>query len=120
MEKNLVYGELLDIYKGLLTDKQAEALDYYYYQDYSLAEISELMDVSRQGVRDFIKRGEAIMDEAESKLSLLSKFRKAEDTYDKAQEVKLLNKKFIQSRAIDALLDSIMEDMRFIKNSEVE
>ena len=44
MEKNLVYTELLDIYKGLLTEKQAEAMEYYYDRDYSLGEISEIMD----------------------------------------------------------------------------
>ena len=65
MEKNLIYTELLDIYKGLLTDKQAEAMEYYYDSDYSLGEISELMDISRQGVRDFIKRGETTISEME-------------------------------------------------------
>ena len=34
MEKNLLYAEMLDIYRGILTPKQAEALDYYYDKDY--------------------------------------------------------------------------------------
>jgi len=74
MEKNLIYAELLDIYKGLLTEKQAEAMDYYYNSDYSLGEISELMDISRQGVRDFIKRGEKQLYEFEEKLEMVKKY----------------------------------------------
>lgn len=74
MEKNLKFGSLLDIYGGLLTEKQAEALDYYYNEDYSLAEISELMDITRQGARDFIKRGEAVLLEADGRLGLSERF----------------------------------------------
>ena len=92
MEKNLIYSDLLDIYKGLLTPKQAEAMDYYYYRDYSLAEISELMDISRQGVRDFIKRGETIIDEIEEKLQLAEKFRAISHIRDDAERIISENK----------------------------
>ena len=92
MEKNLLYGELLDIYKALLTEKQAEAMEYYYESDYSLGEISELMDISRQGVRDFIKRGEAVMDEMEEKLKLIEKFRAVNNILSCAEEIKVINK----------------------------
>ena len=120
MEKNLVYGEMLDIYKGLLTDKQTEALEYYYYQDYSLGEIAELMDVSRQGVRDFIKRGESVLDEAEQKLRLVDKFRAAARAGEAALEIKVINKKLAESRRIDELSDEIINAMKFVENSEVE
>lgn len=118
MEKNLIYSELLDIYKALLTEKQAEAMEYYYNSDYSLGEISELMDISRQGVRDFIKRGEAVMDEMESKLNLVKKFRKAEVIHSCAEEIKRINKRLAESRDIDALSDKIVEAVAFIENGE--
>ncbi|MBR1969140.1 MAG: DNA-binding protein [Clostridia bacterium] len=116
MEKNLIYGELLDIYKALLTEKQAEAMEYYYESDYSLGEISELMDISRQGVRDFIKRGEAVMDEMEEKLKLIEKFRAVNNILSCAEEIKAINKRLAESRDIDALSDKIIESVRLIEN----
>ncbi len=72
--KNLNVGSLLDFYGGLLTDKQADALDLYYNQDLSLAEIAELMGITRQGVRDNIKRGEKQLEDFEKALGLNEKF----------------------------------------------
>ena len=118
MEKNLIYAEMLDIYKGLLTEKQAEAMDYYYNSDYSLGEISELMDISRQGVRDFIKRGEAVMDETESKLSLVKKFRAASKISSAAAEIKVLNKKLSESKRIHFLAEEILTAAKLIENGE--
>ena len=116
MEKNLVYTELLDIYKGLLTEKQVEAMEYYYDSDYSLGEISELMDISRQGVRDFIKRGEAILDEMESKFHLIEVFRTVNDIGELAQTLKATNKRLSNSREITSLADKITDLVKFIGN----
>jgi len=74
MSKNLSISVLMDFYGGLLTDKQQQALELYYDQDFSLAEIAEHMDISRQGVRDFIKRGEKQLTEFEEALGLLERF----------------------------------------------
>ena len=51
--------------------EQREAVEYYYNDDLSLGEIAENLDISRQGVRDSIKRAEAVLYEAEEKLGLL-------------------------------------------------
>ena len=74
MAKNLRAGVLLDFYGELLTQKQKRALELYYNEDLSLAEIAEDMQVSRQGVRAFIKQGEAHLEEFEEKLGMLSRF----------------------------------------------
>lgn len=66
---------LLDFYGQLLTKKQHNVLDYYYNNDYSLAEIGEILNISRQGVRDCIKRGEDALNRYESVLLLLEKYR---------------------------------------------
>lgn len=58
VNKNLDMSILLDLYGGLLTDKQRDVLELYYNDDLSLAEIAEQYDISRQGVHDSIKRGE--------------------------------------------------------------
>lgn len=72
--KDLSIGTLLEFYAPLLTDKQADALDLYYNQDLSLAEIAEHMQITRQGVRDNIKRGEKQLVDYEKKLNLFDKF----------------------------------------------
>lgn len=87
MAKDLSVSVLLDFYGELLTEKQAEALDLYYNQDLSLAEIAEGMEVSRQGVRAFIKQGEAHLLEFEEKLGMAKRFAEISKTVRKMQEI---------------------------------
>ena len=63
---------LLDAYGALLTERKRELLDYYYNEDYSLSEIAELTGLSRQGVRDGIKKAEEELYTLEETLSLVS------------------------------------------------
>ncbi len=74
MSKNLNISILMDFYGQLLTDKQYDAMDLYYNQDLSLAEIAEDSGISRQGVHDAIKRGEKQLEELEEKLGLAARF----------------------------------------------
>ena len=57
-EKDLSVSFLLDQYGSVLGDRQRMMLDYYYNQDLSLAEIAAEVGISRQGVRDSIKKAE--------------------------------------------------------------
>ncbi len=77
--KNLDYGNLLDFYKNILSEKQLEALDLYYNQDCSLSEIAGQFGISRQGVRDAIKRGEAELLLLEEKLGMIKKLKSIEE-----------------------------------------
>lgn len=74
MAKDLSISVLMDFYGELLTPKQLEALDYYYNQDLSLAEIASEMEVSRQGARNFIIKGEEHLFGFEEKLHLVERF----------------------------------------------
>ena len=74
MAKDLKLVILLDFYGGLLTEKQAAALDGYYNQDLSLAEIAEEMGISRQGVMAFLRQGEKHLRDFEDKLGLADRF----------------------------------------------
>ena len=56
--KDMLFPLLLDVYGALLTERKRELLDYYYNEDYSLSEIAELTGLSRQGVRDGIRKAE--------------------------------------------------------------
>lgn len=70
MERKVYFSRLLDFYGGLLPEKQQACMFQYYYDDLSLAEVSENLGITRQGVRDFLKRGEAALEKAETELKL--------------------------------------------------
>ena len=59
MEKNVKMSILCEIYGKLLTDKQYEIINDYYNNDLSLTEIAENNHITRQAVRDIIKKGES-------------------------------------------------------------
>lgn len=80
-EKNLDISILLDHYGEMLTEKQREVIDLYYNQDLSLAEIAEQEGISRQGVRDNIKRAEAQLLEMEEKLHTAARFKQMTETF---------------------------------------
>ncbi len=73
MEENIKFSVLLELYGKLLTEKQYELLDYYYNQDIGLSEIAENLGITRQAVRDNLKKGENNLNEFEEKLHLLQK-----------------------------------------------
>ncbi len=75
-EKNLRISVLLDYYSPMLTDKQIDAIDLYYNEDLSLSEIAEHEHITRQGVRDSIKRGEQTLFEMEEKFHLAERSEK--------------------------------------------
>ena len=83
MAKNLDVIMLLDTYGELLTQKQQDFISYYYDDDLSLAEIAENEGITRQGVRDSIKRGESVLLELEDQVGFADKYRSLMDGIDK-------------------------------------
>ena len=79
IEKMIEVVLLFEQYKELLTEKQREIVSLYYEEDYSLGEISENLNVSRQGVYDTLKRSEKILRDYEDKLGLVSKLKEQEE-----------------------------------------
>lgn len=75
MAKDLTVSYLLDFYGAALTDKQCDVMQQYYNADLSLAEIASNFGITRQGVRDAIKRGEATVRELEAKLGFAARYR---------------------------------------------
>ncbi|WP_246056081.1 putative DNA-binding protein [Alteribacter natronophilus] len=65
---------LYDFYQSLLTGKQNNYMRMYYLDDWSLGEIADHFEVSRQAVYDNIRRTEALLEEYENKLSLLKRY----------------------------------------------
>ena len=87
MEKNVKISLLFDFYKNLLTERQAESIDLYYNEDLSLAEIGNNMGITRQGVRDNIKRAEGVLLDAEEKLGLASRFLSIRGDLERIDEI---------------------------------
>ena len=77
-EKDLSLTILFDIYGGLLSANEKDAVEYYYCDDLSLSEIAEIMKMTRQGVRDNIVRAEKLLRDCEEKLGLKKKFSETE------------------------------------------
>ena len=108
MEKKVEISMLWQIYGKLLTDKQYEYIDYYYNEDLSLSEIAENDNITRQAVRDIIKKGERKLFEYEEKLLFMKKTINQEQ---KIQQV-LLNLTKIQKDSSDKQVTSILEEIK--------
>ena len=74
-------GLLYDFYEKLLTEKQKTVLGFYLNDDYSLAEISEKIKISRQAVHDIIKRTTLKLEDFENKLGLYEKLKNSRKLY---------------------------------------
>ena len=70
------FGSLYEIYGALLTEKQRQCLELYFCEDYSLAEVAEEMNVSRQAIHDLLKRVEQTLEHYEEMLGFLQRVEK--------------------------------------------
>ena len=115
-EKNLNISLLLDFYGDILSERQKEILDFYYNDDLSLAEIAENYDISRQGVRSVLKKGETILIDMEEKLHLAERFSSVQEKSSQIalelQEItSLVNDKEISKKIQD--LTSQIKDLAY-------
>ncbi|NLO45177.1 MAG: DNA-binding protein [Clostridiales bacterium] len=105
MAKNLEVAILLDFYGEMLTEKQRSFLEYYYDNDLSLSEIAANEGITRQGVRDAIKRAEFQLFEMESRLGLVRRFgemrRGLDDIIDYTSKISEYNLRHSLSREIN-------------------
>lgn len=82
LEKTVKLSQLFDFYGDLLTPRQQEIMRYYFYQDYSLGEIAENLDISRQGVYDHLKRAEEQLRDYEDRLGIFASYRVLQEETD--------------------------------------
>lgn len=108
MEKNVKISMLCEIYGKLLTKKQLEILTDYYNNDLSLSEIAENNQITRQAVRDIIKKGENKLFELEEKLLFMEKTMKQEKLL---QEV-LNELSKIEDASSDKKIEKILNHVR--------
>ncbi|MCR8848615.1 putative DNA-binding protein [Rossellomorea sp. SC111] len=86
LEKTTRMNYLYDFYQSLLTPKQRSYMSLYYLDDFSLGEIAEEYNISRQAVYDNIKRTEAMIEEYEEKLLLFKKFQERNEILDQLRQ----------------------------------
>ena len=105
MAENLEVTMLFDIYGGMLTKKQQDFIGYYYDDDLSLAEIAENEGITRQGVRDAIKRAEAQLFAFEEQLGLQARLEKLREGMTEIRElcevINEVNRRTVLSREIN-------------------
>ena len=108
MDEKVKISILCDLYGKLLTEKQFEFLNDYYNNDLSLSEIAENNDITRQAVRDIIKKGENKLLKLEGKLLFMEKTMKQEKLL---QEV-LNELSKIEDASSDKKIEKILNHVR--------
>ena len=104
---------LLDFYGQLITKRQYEILDLHYNNDFSLGEIAEQMNISRQGVYDNIKKGKTALILLEEKLGLIDRFSTQKN---KAKEILAL----LDSLSCDVLSGQDAQKLKSAKQAVIE
>lgn len=108
MEKNVRVSMLCQIYGKLLTENQLNVLNDYYNNDLSLSEIAENEGITRQAVRDVIKKGENKLFELEEKLEVMKNMFKQKEQISKI--LSELTK--IQHDSTDKQVSKILEHVK--------
>ena len=110
MSKDLTACTLLDHYGAMLTERQRDIVTYYYFDDLSLAEIAENEGITRQAVRDIIKRSLQQLGDMEAKLGLVAK---AEEVNAAVSLIRSAAEKLADCDAkntITALCDTVLDN----------
>ena len=110
MEKNVKVSILCQIYGKLLTKKQLEIITDYYDNDLSLSEIAENNQITRQAVRDIIKKSEKKLFELEEELSFMEK---------QANQEKIVNSIWIKLTKLEEQ-ETKQENKKILKKAKEE
>ncbi|MBR6950012.1 MAG: hypothetical protein IKH54_07505 [Bacilli bacterium] len=89
MEDFIYYNELYDLYSSLLTDKQRQYFEDYYFHNLSFSEMGENYNVSRNAIFKQLKITKEKLDEFESNLKLLQKKNKLVTIIEKIDNQKI-------------------------------
>ena len=89
MEEVIYLNELYDFYGSLLTDKQRDYFENYYFNNLSLGEMAENYNVSRNTIHKQLKIVEERLKYYEENLELVKKSKKAIELVKKINDQKL-------------------------------
>ena len=96
LNKNVRLIALYDVYGKCLTEKQQQVFDLCVYQDLSLKEVSDLLNITRQAVKFSLDNSIVLLERLESQLQILTKFGRIKeklsslkDTVDESLKIKI-------------------------------
>ena len=115
-EKNLHIAYLLDFYGDVLQDKVRRVMESYYNEDLSLAEIAVGEEISRQGVRHLIKKGEEQLFLLEEQLGLASHYTSLSQWADELER-HAISVAEIEDPRVRALVQCAMVCVKQMRNS---
>lgn len=107
-EKDMNLAFLFDFYGELLSDQRKEVFELYYNDDLSLSEIAEQIGITRQGVRDTVKKAEKQLSEYESKLGLAGRFKKITESCERIA----LRLEAIEDEGNRRVLDELVREVK--------
>lgn len=111
MEKKVEISILCELYGKLLTKKQLEFMNDYYNNDLSLSEIAENNDITRQAVRDILKKGEKKLFEYEEKLEFMKRMLNQEKKIEKVLSELTKIQKDYSDKEIASVLENIKKEL---------
>ena len=111
MEEKVKISMLCQFYGKLLTEKQYEFINDYYNNDLSLSEIAENNNITRQAVRDIIKKGVKKLFEYEEKLMSMKRTLNQEKKIEKALSELTKIQKDYSDKQIANVLESIKKEL---------
>ena len=111
MEEKVKISMLTELYGKLLTEKQFEFIDDYYNNDLSLSEIAENNNITRQAVRDILKKGEKKLFEYEEKLMFMKRTLNQEKKIEKVLSELTKIQKDYSDKQIASVLESIKKEL---------
>ncbi|CDE25256.1 uPF0122 protein CBN_2424 [Clostridium sp. CAG:440] len=111
MEEKVILSMLIQTYGKLLTEKQYQIMDDYYNNDLSLSEIAQNHNITRQAVRDIIKKGEKKLFEYEEKLLFMKRTLNTEKKIEKVLSELTKIQKDYSDKQIANVLETIKKEL---------
>ena len=109
-EKDWNISYLLDFYGEILSEKKRSVMEMYYNEDLSLSEIAEQIGISRQGVRDIVKKTEEELFFWEEKLGLAKRDLELRGRAERI--LSLLQREQNVSSELESEIRALLEDIR--------
>ena len=104
IDKSIQINRLLDTYGELLTIKQLQICKYYFFENLTLAEIGEILEISRQAVNDCIEKSTKMLYMFESKVG---KLKLIDDMRGELEKLKNLSDKDNLTEEVEKILDKL-------------
>ena len=106
---------LYDFYGELLNASQQQVVELYVNEDLSLSEASEILGISRQGVRDSLNRAERKLQDYESKLGLLRAYRMRRE---RDEAVRGLINEIKQTEGCESILPQLVQIEKLMEGDD--